>query len=198
MTEIKFKITAISYSTSELKQIQPNVDNCLMYLKKLQEHFKSFDSLKLERQLLNRCIYKNWNARHMELGIQTGKRTVKLLERLFQLYSLYVNIEQILSIYKPTDIHIVLPTRDTLNKYMKILYRSKKMMIKIGIISKKCVGHLRLECSRTNFIHYNIVIMALCSRIHYIMLALIQAIEQFLINMKKIVKTFKKKVNKKN
>jgi hypothetical protein len=147
--------------------------------------------LELEARLLSRCVYKNWNARRAELGIQSSRRTVRLLDRL--LAKREGQLQQILIEFKPDDVEIRLPSRGTLNQLLLRLDESKLLLSKIKHLSKTTIDRLTLECSRTNYVHYNILMMSLCSRIYFLVLALEQAEKEFCLNIKKSIKIFKKK-----
>jgi hypothetical protein len=185
------KIQSISYTLDELRPIQSSVDQSRRYLVQFIEQYKSIDLLDLETRLLNRCVYKNWNARRAELGIQACRRTVRLLERFLSKREQY--LEQILIEFKPNDIEIRLPSRGTLNQLLISLEDSSLLLLKIKYLSKITIDRLRLECSRANYVHYNILIMSLCSRIYFLILALDKIQKEFCFNMKKFIKIFKKK-----
>jgi hypothetical protein len=185
------KIQSISYTLDELRPIRSSVDQCRTYLVKFLEQYKSIDLLDLETRLLSRCVYKNWNARRAELGIQASRRTVRLLERFLSQREEY--LEQILAEFKPDDVEIRLPSRGTLNQLLINLEGSLLLLSKIKRLSKTTIDRLRLECSRANYVHYNILIMSLCSRIYFLVLALDKIQKEFCFNVKKLIKIFKKK-----
>jgi len=185
------KIQSISYTLDELRPIRSSVDQCRTYLVKFLEQYKSIDLLDLETRLLSRCVYKNWNARRAELGIQASRRTVRLLERFLSQREEY--LEQILAEFKPDDVEIRLPSRGTLNQLLINLEVSLLLLSKIKRLSKTTIDRLRLECSRANYVHYNILIMSLCSRIYFLVLALDKIQKEFCFNVKKLIKIFKKK-----
>lgn len=185
------KIQSISYTPDELRPIRTSVDQCRRYLIEFIEKYKSIDLLELETRLLSRCVYKNWNARRAEYGIQSCRRTVRLLERF--LLQREQNLEDILKEFKPDDIEIHLPSRGTLNQLILHLNQSLLSLKKIQNLSKQTINHLRLECSRSNYVHYNILIMSLCSRIYFLILALEKTQKDFCLNMKNSIKIFKKK-----
>jgi hypothetical protein len=188
------KIQSVSYTLDELRPIRSSVDQCRSYLVQFIEQYKSMHLLDLETRLLSRCVYKNWNARRAELGIQACRRTVRLLERFLSKRVQY--LEQILVEFKPNDVEIRLPSRGTLNQLLVRLEESSLLLLKIQRLSKITVDRLRLECSRANYVHYNILIMSLCSRIYFLILALDKAQKEFCLNMKKLIKIFKKKTKK--
>jgi len=185
------KIQSISYTLDELRPIRSSVDQCRTYLVKFLEQYKSIDLLDLETRLLSRCVYKNWNARRAELGIQACRRTVRLLERFLSKREQY--LQQILDEFKPNDVEICFPSRGTLNQLLIRLDESSLLLPKIKHLSKTTIDRLRLECSRANYVHYNILIMSLCSRIYFLVLALDKAQKEFSSNMKKLIKIFKKR-----
>jgi hypothetical protein len=185
------KIQSISYTLDELRPIRSSIDQCQSYLIQFIEKYKSIHLLDLETRLLSRCVYKNWNARRAELGIQASRRTVRLLERFLSNREQY--LEQILIEFKPDDVEICLPSRGTLNQLLVRLEKSSLLLSKIKYLSKTTVNRLRLECSRANYVHYNILIMSLCSRIYFLILAIDKAQKEFCLNMKKLIKIFKKK-----
>ncbi|CAF1146411.1 unnamed protein product [Adineta ricciae] len=175
------KIQSISYTLEELRPIRASVDQCRVQLSNFIEKYKSVDLLELEMRLLSRCVYKNWNARHAELGIQASRRVVRFLERF--LAKRERQLEQILSEFKPDAVHISLPSRGTLNQLISNLQESSMLLSKAERLSKTTVDRLRLECSRGNYVHYNILIMSLCSRIYFLVLALDKTQQEFCTNM---------------
>jgi len=185
------KIQSVSYTLDELRPIRSSVDQCRSYLVQFIEQYKSMHLLDLETRLLSRCVYKNWNARRAELGIQACRRTVRLLERFLSKREQY--LEQILIEFKPDDVEIRLPSRGTFNQLLLSLEESLLLLPKIKYLSKITIDRLRLECSRANYVHYNILIMSLCSRIYFLVLALDKIQKEFCLNMKKLIKIFKKK-----
>jgi hypothetical protein len=185
------KAQSVSYTLDELRPIRSSVDQCRSYLIKFIEQYKSVDLLELETRLLSRCVYKNWNARHAELGIQASRRTVRLLELCLSKREEY--LEQILNEFKPNDVEIRLPSRGTLNQLVNRLEESSLLFLKIQRLSKLTIDRLRLECSRANYVHYNILIMSLCSRIYFLVYALEKSQKDFCFNLKKLLKIFKKK-----
>ncbi len=185
------KIQSISYTLDELRSIRSSVDQSRTYLVQFIEQYKSINLLDLETRLLSRCVYKNWNARRAELGIQACRRTVRLLERFLSKREQY--LEQILIEFKPDDVEIRLPSRGTFNQLLLSLEESLLLLPKIKHLSKITIDRLRLECSRANYVHYNILIMSLCSRIYFLVLALDKIQKEFCLNMKKLIKIFKKK-----
>lgn len=185
------KIQSISYTLDELRPIRTSVDQCRSSLNQFLEKYKSIHLLELETRLLSRCVYKNWNARRAEPGIQACRRTVRLLERF--LSQREENLEEILIEFKPDAVEISLPSRGTLNQLITRLDESLLLLKKIKHLSKTTVDRLRLECSRTNYVHYNILIMSLCSRIHFLILAFEKLQKEFCLNMKTFIKIFKKK-----
>jgi len=185
------KIQSISYTLDELRPIRSSVDQSRTYLVQFIEQYKSMNLLDLETRLLSRCVYKNWNARRAELGIQACRRTVRLLERFLSKREQY--LEQILIEFKPDDVEIRLPSRGTFNQLLLSLEESLLLLPKIKYLSKITIDRLRLECSRANYVHYNILIMSLCSRIYFLVLALDKIQKEFCLNMKKLIKIFKKK-----
>ncbi len=189
-------IQSIVYTLDELRPIRSSIDQCRLYLIQFIEQYKSMNLLELETRLLSRCVYKNWNARRAELGIQASRRTVRLLERLLTKRENY--LEQILIEFKSDDIEIRLPSRGTFNQLIFRLDESRLLLLKIKHLSKITIDRLRLECSRANYVHYNILIMSLCSRIYFLILALEKAKKEFCMNMKKMIKIFKKKKKNKH
>jgi hypothetical protein len=185
------KIQSISYTLDELRPIRSSIDECRSYLIKFISQYKSIDLLELETRLLSRCVYKNWNARRAELGIQSSRRTVRLLERFLSKREEY--LEEILTEFKPNDIEIRLPSRGTLNQLVIRLEESLLLFSKIQRLSKLTVNRLKLECIRANYVHYNILIMSLCSRIYFLILALEKSQKDFCLNFKNLLKNFKKK-----
>ncbi|CAF1051619.1 unnamed protein product [Adineta steineri] len=185
------KIQSISYTLDELRPIRSSVDQCRSYLVKFIEQYKSIDLLNLETRLLSRCVYKNWNARRAELGIQASRRTVRLLEQF--LLKREQNLEQILIEFKSDEIKMSLPSRGSINQLLTNLEESSLLLTKIKRLSKTTVDRLRLECSRGNYVHYNILIMSLCSRIHFLVVALEKTQGDFCFNVKNLIKIFKKK-----
>jgi hypothetical protein len=185
------KAQSVSYTLDELRPIRSSVDQCRSYLIKFIEQYKSVDLLELETRLLSRCVYKNWNARHAELGIQASRRTVRLLELCLPKREEY--LEQILNEFKTNDVEIRLPSRGTLNQLVNRLEESSLLFLKIQRLSKLTIDRLRLECSRANYVHYNILIMSLCSRIYFLVYALEKSQKDFCFNLKKLLKIFKKK-----
>jgi hypothetical protein len=185
------KIQSISYSLEELRPIRSSVDQCRSHLVKFIDQYKSIDLLELETRLLSRCVYKNWNARRAELGIQASRRTVRLLEHF--LSKRQKHLQQILMEFKSDDVEICLPSRGTFNQLLTNLEESSLLLTKIQRISKTTVDRLRLECVRANYVHYNILIMSLCSRIYFLVLALDKTQKDFCLNMQKLIKIFKKK-----
>lgn len=184
-------IPSVAYTLDELRPIRSSVDQCRSHFVQLIEQYKSMNLLELETRLLSRCVYKNWNARRAELGIQASRRTVRLLERL--LVKREKNLEGILAEFQPDAVEIHLPSRGTVNQLLVRLEESTSLKSKIKHLSKTTIDHLRLECSRANYVHYNILIMSLCSRIYFLVLALEKAEREFCVNVKKLIKIFKKK-----
>jgi hypothetical protein len=184
-------IQSISYTLDELRPIRSSIDQCRSYLIQFIEQYKSMNLLELETRLLSRCVYKNWNARRAELGIQASRRTVRLLERLLIKREQY--LERILIEFKPDNVEIRLPSRGTFNQLLLRLDESILLLSKIKQLSKTTIDRLRLECSRANYVHYNILIMSLCSRIYFLVLALQKSKKEFSTNVKKLIKIFKKK-----
>ncbi|CAF0889844.1 unnamed protein product [Rotaria sordida] len=185
------KIQSISYTLDELRPIRSSIDQCRSYLIKFIEQYKTINLLDIETRLLNRCVYKNWNARRTELGIQASRRTVRLLEQYLSQREQY--LEQILIEFKPDNIEIRLPSRGTINQLIKSLEESSLLLTKIKRLSKLTVDRLRLECFRANYVHYNILIMSLCSRIYFLVLTLDKIQKEFCYNIKQFIKIFKKK-----
>lgn len=184
-------VSSVAYSLDELRPIRSSVDQCRSYLIRLIEEYKSMNLLQIETGLLSRCVYKNWNARRAELGIQASRRTVRLLDRL--LSQREEHLSDILTTFQPDAVEIHLPSRGTVNQLLVRLEDSISLLSNIAVRSKTTIDHLRLECSRGNYVHYNILIMSLCSRIYFLVLALKKAEEEFDVNMKKMMKIFKKK-----
>ena len=184
-------IQSIVYTLDELRPIRTSIDQCRSYFVRFIEQYKSMNLLELEARLLSRCVYKNWNARRAELGVQSSRRTVRLLDRL--LAKREGQLEQILIEFKPDDVEIRLPSRGTINQLVVRLEESKLLLTKIKHLSKTTIDRLTLECSRANYVHYNILMMSLCSRIYFLVLALEQAENEFCLNVKKLIKIFKKK-----
>lgn len=184
-------VSSVAYSLDELRPIRSSVDQCRSYLIRLIEEYKSMNLLQIETGLLSRCVYKNWNARRAELGIQASRRTVRLLDRL--LNQREAHLSDILTTFQPDAVEIHLPSRGTVNQLLVRLEDSISLLSNIAVRSKTTIDHLRLECSRGNYVHYNILIMSLCSRIYFLVLALKKAEEEFDVNMKKMMKIFKKK-----
>ena len=188
------EIHNVSYTLDELCPIRSSVNQCRSYLLKFIDQYKSMDLLDVEMRLLNRCVYKNWNARRAELGIQASRRTVRLLERF--LSEREQCLEQILAEFKPDDIEIRLPSRGTFNQLLKRLQESFVLVSKIKRLAKITIHRLRLECIRANYVHYNILIMSLCSRIYFLIIALDKSQKEFCSHIKKSIKIFKKKTKK--
>ena len=182
---------SVVYTLEELRAIRPSVDHCRSSLLKFIEQYKSVDLLHLESRLLNRCVYKNWNARRAELGIQASRRTSRLLERF--LAQREHRLHEILAEFKPNEVEIRLPSRGTLNQLWTSLDGSTPILKEIQRRSKTTVDRLRVECSRANYVQYNLLIMSLCSRIYFLSLALAEAQEEFCAHLKKSLKSFKKK-----
>ena len=185
------KIQSIVYTLDELRPIRLSVDQAQSYLFKFIEEYKSIDLLELENRLLSRCVYKNWNARRAELGIQASRRTVRVLDQF--LSQREKDLKTILDEFKPNDIEIRLPSRGTLNQLLVGLEESSLLASKIQRLSKLTVDRLRLECSRGNYVHYNILIMSLCSRIYFLISAIAKSQKDFCLNLKELIKIFKKK-----
>jgi hypothetical protein len=182
---------SIVYTLDELRPIRASVDQCRSSLIKFIEQYKSLDILSVESRLLNRCVYKNWNARRAELGIQASRRTSRLLERF--LGQRQDRLHDILKEFQPNEVEIRLPSRGTLNQLLTRLEESTSILKQVQRRSKTTVDRLRLECSRANYVQYNLLIMSLCSRIYFLSLALVQAQEEFCAHLKKSLKSFKKK-----
>ncbi|CAM4895121.1 unnamed protein product [Rotaria socialis] len=175
------KTQSILYSLDELRPIRSSVDQCRTHLMKFIEQYKSMNVLDVETRLLNRCVYKNWNARRAELGIQASRRTVRLLEQF--LSKREQHLEQILSEFKPDHVEIRLPSRGTLNQLLNSLEESLLLLSKVKRFSKVTVDRLRVECNRANYVHYNILMMSLCSRIYFLVVALEKSQKEFCFNM---------------
>ncbi|CAF3053567.1 unnamed protein product [Rotaria sp. Silwood2] len=143
------KVQSILYTLDELRPIRSSVDQCRSYLVKFIEQYKSINLLDIETRLLNRCVYKNWNARRAELGIQASRRNVRLLEQYLSKREQY--LEQILKEFKPDDVEICLPSRGTFNQLINNLEESSLLLLKIKRLSKLTVDRLRLECFRANY-----------------------------------------------
>lgn len=188
------KVQSIRYTFEELRPIRSSVDQCRSHLIKFIEQYKSINVLEIETRLLNRCVYKNWNARRAETGVQASRRTVRLLENF--LSKRQQNLEKVLSEFKPDDVEIYLPSRGTLNQLLESLNESTLLLSKIKRLSKLTVDRLRVECFRANYVHYNILMMSLCSRIYFLIIALENVQKEFCSNMKNLIKIFKKKTNK--
>jgi hypothetical protein len=184
-------IQSTPYTLEELRPIRISVDQCRAHLIKFIEHYKSVDTLALESRLLSRCVYKNWNARRAEVGIQASRRTVRFLERF--LSKREKHLQDILTEFKPDAVEIRLPSRGTFNQLLTSLEESSLLLTKVERLSKVTVDRLRLECSRGNYVHYNILLMSLCSRIHYLAFALVKSQQEFCSNVKNLIKIFKKK-----
>jgi hypothetical protein len=189
-------ISSIVYTIDELRPIRTSIDQCRTALATFIEHNRSVDILDLECRLLNRSVYKNWNARHAEIGIQASRRTARLLERYLVQQRTH-HLDDILSIFRPDDVEICLPSRGTLNQLLTRLNESKSMLNKIQQRSKLAVDHLRLECCRTNYVQYNILIMSLCSRIYFLCVALVHVHDEFFDCVKQSMHLFKKKTRSK-
>ena len=185
------KIQSVSYTLNELHPIRSSINQSRLYLVQFIEQYKLIHLLDIETRLLSRCVYKNWNARHAELGIQSCRRTVRLLERY--LSQQIDNLEKILLEFQPDKVEIRLPSRGTINQLLIKVEESSLFLPKIERLSKLTIDYLAIECSRANYVHYNILIMALCSRIYYLCLAINKAQKNFCLNMKKLIKIFKKK-----
>lgn len=185
------RVQSIPYTLEELRPIRSSVDQCRSQLAKFIEQYKSVDALELETRLLSRCVYKNWNARRAELGIQASRRTVRFLERV--LAKREQHLHELLAEFKPDAVEIRLPSRGTLNQLLASLNESSVLLSKAERLSKATVDRLRLECSRGNYVHYNILIMSLCSRIHFLARALDTAQREFCLHLKNSIKLFKKK-----
>lgn len=184
-------VSRVAYTLAELRPIRSSVDQCRADLQRLIDDYQSMNLLELETRLLSRCVYKNWNARRAELGIQASRRTVRLLERL--LSKREENLSKILAEFQPDAIEIHLPSRGTFNQLLLRLDDSIVFLSKIESLSKTSIDRLRLECSRGNYVHYNILIMALCSRIYFLVVALQKTLREFCTKMRKSMKIFKKK-----
>ena len=184
-------VSSVGYTLVELRPIRSSVDQCRVDLQRLIDDYQSMNLLELETRLLSRCVYKNWNARRAELGIQASRRTVRLLERL--LSKREENLSNILAEFQPEAIEICLPSRGTFNQLVLRLEESIVLLSKIESLAKTTIDRLRLECSRGNYVHYNILIMSLCSRIYFLVLALQKSQREFCVNMRKSMKIFKKK-----
>ena len=181
------------YTFDELRPIRSSIDRCRLALIKFIEHYKSVDLLDVECRLLNRCVYKNWNARHAELGIQSTRRTVRFSEQF--LSQRVQHLDEILESFQPDQVIIRLPSRGTLNQLRLHLEQTNLLLKKIQAYSKLTIGHLRRECGRTNYVQYNILIMSLCARLHYLSLSLEKSQEEFIEQIRFSIKSFKKKVN---
>lgn len=185
------KVKGIAYTLEELRPIRSSVNECRSYLTKFIEQYKSIDTLDTETRLLNRCVYKNWNARRAELGVQASRRTVRSLEQY--LSKREQNLDDVLAEFKPDDVEIRLPSRGTINQLLVRLEESSLLLSKIKRLSKLSVDRLRLECFRANYVHYNIIMMSLCSRIYFLVIALDKTQREFCQNIKNLIKIFKKK-----
>ena len=186
------RVQSVPYSLDELRPIRSAVDQCRSSLQKFIEQYKAMDLLDLETRLLDRCVYKNWNARRAESGIQASRRTVRLLERF--LSQRESHLQSILREFKPDDVLIRLPSRGTLHQLLASLEQSSMLSSKIKRLAKTTVDRLRVECSRANYVHYNILIMSLCSRIFFLISALVQAQTDLCEKLNASVKLFKKKL----
>lgn len=182
---------SLVYSFEELRPIRPMVDRTRTLLSQFIEQYKSIEDFQCETRLLNRSVYKNWNARHAEPGIQASRRTTRLLERF--LNERFTNLDDILRLFQSDAVEIRLPSRGTLNEILTKVHKSKTMLKKIEQQSKFAVDRLRLECSRTNYVQYNILIMSVCSRIYFLSLSLIKVQDEFCQQVKPLLKVFKKK-----
>ena len=192
MVKTTNRVQSVSYSLDELRPIRSAVDQCRSSLQKFIEQYKAMDLLDLETRLLNRCVYKNWNARRAELGIQASRRTVRLLERF--LNQRESHLQQILLEFKPDDVAMRLPSRGSLHQLLASLEQSSVLSTKIKRLAKTAVDRLRVECSRANYVHYNILIMSLCSRIFFLISALDQAQKVLCGKLNESIKLFKKKL----
>jgi len=184
-------IKSVRYTFEELRPIRTSIDQCRSYLVQFIEQYQSIELIEIETRLLNRCVYKNWNARRAEVGIQSARRTVRLLERF--LVEREQHLDKILNEFKPDDIEIHLPSRGTLNQLLTNLEKSCSLLTKLEHRTKTTIDHLRLECSRANYVQYNILIMSLCSRLYFLVKALVQSQNEFCQKMKTSIKIFKKK-----
>lgn len=189
-------VVSLVYTVEEWRSIRTVVDKTRLALTNFIEQYKHVDRIDVEFCLLNRCVYKNWNARRAEPGIQSCRRTARLCERFIK--QRIVNLDDILQTFQPDQIVIRLPSRGTLNQLKMKVNESKLMLTEIRRSSRLTVDHLRRECARSNYVQYNILIMSLCSRLYYLSGVLEKAQDEFVGILNDSMKSFKKKTNKLN